>query len=294
MGSRIDSEVSPDTPEVVRDLEQRCRRHETPCGEGTLVWRSWGTGKPLVLLHGSHGSWLHWVRNIEAFEGSRQVIVPDLPGYGESAPPPDVDSLDSHAEALAAGLRLLLPAEDPVDIVGFSLGGLLGAHLAALAPGLVRRLVVIGSGGLDTPMPEVHLRIRPQRGLTGEELREARRHNLAAMMLHHLDNVDDLALWIDANTARPTSRAHYQVLPDKLLLVLPRTTTQVDALWGEHDGLHPGPELNAAVLRELHPGLELRTVPGVGHWCMYEGAADFNRHLRELLELPLRTVKTRV
>ena len=25
----------------------------------------WGEGRPLVLLHGGTGSWMHWVRNVE-------------------------------------------------------------------------------------------------------------------------------------------------------------------------------------------------------------------------------------
>jgi 2-hydroxy-6-oxonona-2,4-dienedioate hydrolase len=29
-----------------------------------IVWREWGSGSPLVLLHGGSGSWNHWVKNI--------------------------------------------------------------------------------------------------------------------------------------------------------------------------------------------------------------------------------------
>ena len=31
----------------------------TPCGDGNLVWRRWGKGRPLVLVHGGSGSWTH-------------------------------------------------------------------------------------------------------------------------------------------------------------------------------------------------------------------------------------------
>ena len=40
-------------------------RHTTTSGAGEVVWRMWGAGTPLVLLHGGTGSWMHWVRNVE-------------------------------------------------------------------------------------------------------------------------------------------------------------------------------------------------------------------------------------
>ncbi|WP_236791937.1 alpha/beta fold hydrolase [Amycolatopsis sp. GM8] len=276
------------TPGIIRGLDRQSRRHETPCGDGSMVWRSWGSGTPVLLLHGSHGSWLHWVRNIAELSRHRRVLAADLPGYGESAAPADLESPDSHAAAIAEGLRLLLPAGPAVDVVGFSLGGLLGAHLAVLAPDLVRRLVLVDTGGLGTPLPGAHLALKPLRGLDDDARRATRRHNLRAMMIHDAANVDDLALWIDEHTARPTSRVHYQVVPDKLLPVLPKVPVQVDAIWGEYDAPHPGPEVNAAALRQSHPAAELRTVRGAGHWSMFEGAPEFNRALADLLAQPLR------
>jgi len=40
-----------------------------------------------VLLHGGTGSWMHWIRNVEALSRDMMVVVPDLPGSGESASP---------------------------------------------------------------------------------------------------------------------------------------------------------------------------------------------------------------
>jgi pimeloyl-ACP methyl ester carboxylesterase len=39
---------------------------------------------PTLLLHGGTGSWTHWVRNIEPLARQFSVVVPDLPGMGES------------------------------------------------------------------------------------------------------------------------------------------------------------------------------------------------------------------
>src|SRR3954464_13139903 len=98
------------------------RRLTTPCGDGDIVWHVWGDprAEPLVLLHGGSGSWTHWIRNVEALAAAgRWVVVPDLPGFGDSAVPPGNKDADGVAEASGDGLRALLGAV-PVDVAGFS------------------------------------------------------------------------------------------------------------------------------------------------------------------------------
>src|SRR5690606_29371629 len=111
-------------PAAVRALFDAAAERHTTCGTGTMVWRCWGQGRPLVLLHGGSGSWTHWLRNIEALAASgRQVWAPDLPGFGDSAPPAGGNDADAAAEPLADGLRELI-GEGPHEIVAFSFGSL--------------------------------------------------------------------------------------------------------------------------------------------------------------------------
>ncbi len=53
-----------DATGLVSRLEALATRSITPVGSGSMVWRSWGQGPALVLLHGASGSWTHWIRNI--------------------------------------------------------------------------------------------------------------------------------------------------------------------------------------------------------------------------------------
>ena len=274
------------TAALADDLDAAATRHETPCGAGTMVWRSWGSGgRPVVLFHGGHGSWAHWVRNVGALMKTRRVFAADLPGFGESAPPPRPEDVESHAAEVAAGMRRL-PADAPFDVIGFSMGGVIGSHVAALAPDLVARLIIVGSGGLGTPVG--HFTSTSIRGLEGEALRAAHRANLLSLMLRAPESADELALRVQARHV-PMARVQPGplVMPDKLLLALPRIRARVDAIWGEFDTPHPEPEVQAAVIRRFHPKAELRVVPKAGHWAMYEGAEDFNRAALELLDLPL-------
>jgi pimeloyl-ACP methyl ester carboxylesterase len=278
------SECTPE--EIVADFDARARHFETPCGEGRMVWRAWGEGPPVVLTHGAHGAWTHWIRNIDALARDRTVYAADLPGFGESDTPKNADTGPAYVAPIIAGLRQLFGGE-AVDAMGFSFGGVMAAVAAAEAPDLFRRLVLVDTGGLNTRFGDISLtRVR---GTQGEERKAALTNNLLGMMLHARESVDDLALLLQA-TNPPRGRVNPEplVVPDKMLPVLPRIRCPIDAIWGEFDRPHPDPDVQEAVLRKFQPDMQFRVVPAAGHWAMYEGAEAFNTIARELLDMPLR------
>jgi pimeloyl-ACP methyl ester carboxylesterase len=271
--------------DAVQKLDGFATRLETPCGSGSMVWRKWGEGPPLVLLHGGHGAWTHWIRNIPYYAASYTVWAPDLPGHGESATPERTDSGDTIAEVIATGLRMLLADEAPLDVVGFSLGAVLATYLAAVAPELVRRLILVDPGGLGTPLGDV--RMASFRGLTEPaEITAAHRQNLLTVMIRHPETIDALALHVQAtNVALCRINPRPIVMPDLLLKALVRTETPVDAIWGELDNPHPDPEHQRAALARYRPHLRFRVVEDAGHWNMYERPEGFHRALDDLLAL---------
>lgn len=270
-------------------LEARAQRVETPCGDGTMVWRIWGEGPPLVLAHGAQGAWTHWVRNIETLSRHRRLIVADLPGHGQSAMPETPDH-QGISKALARGLEDILGAEAlPVDLCGFSFGGVALAHLAAFHPHVARRLVIIGCGGLDTPAG--HPRLGRISGLTGDARRAALKANLLGLMLHHPDSADELAIHMLLPTAKAARLdVPHLVLPDRLVRILPQVRVPVDAIWGELDLPHPDPPVQEAVLRSIQPDTVFTVIPGAGHWAMYECPEAFDSALQAILELPVRAM----
>ena len=88
--------MSPDLPmdiaqanEHIARLDAAAEHRSVPFSDGRAMhWRIFGQGNPLVLLHGGHGSWLHWIRNIDALSRDHMLFVPDLPGFGDSDDPP--------------------------------------------------------------------------------------------------------------------------------------------------------------------------------------------------------------
>jgi 2-hydroxy-6-oxonona-2,4-dienedioate hydrolase len=272
-------------PEALRILTL-ASRHTTPCGDGDIVWHAWGDPRtePLVLLHGGSGSWTHWIRNVEALAAAgRWVVVPDLPGFGDSAVPPGNKDADGVAAAIADGLRVLFGAV-PVDVAGFSFGGLTGGLLAAANPDLVRRLVLVGAPGLgirDRRLPLTAWRHLPERAA---QLR-AHRRNLATLMLHSEDSIDDLAVAVQAaNVPQDRMQRRRLALTDALSRAFAVIRCPVDAIYGDKDALYLDklPELEAR-LREGPTFGELVYVPGAGHWVQYEAADAFNRELLRLL-----------
>ncbi len=269
---------------ILTEIEASARRVHTRCGDGTIVWRVWGEGEPLVLLHGAQGSWAHWVHTIPAFAASRSLWVPDLPGSGDSALPEGEDHA-AYVHPLARGLGELSQQAGPFDVVGFSFGGVVGAHLATLYPALVRRLIIIGSGGLDTPLGDFTL--KRLRGMSGEDLAASVQNNLLQVMLHHGASVDSLARYIFVHgVEQARSSPTKLIMPDHLVTALARSTVPLDAIWGALDRPHPDPSSQEAALRQYRPDLRFRVVPDAGHWCMYERPTAFNAALQDLLAPP--------
>jgi pimeloyl-ACP methyl ester carboxylesterase len=282
--------VAPEPAALVAGFEARARRVDTPCADGTLAWRIWGTGNagldPLVLGHGAQGAWSHWIRNIDRLAAERMVIAVDMPGHGDSAMPEPADHRGISA-ALAAGLREILGEGRKADLAGFSFGGCAFAYFSACYPELVRRLVIIGSGGLDTP--HGHVDLGRVAGLRGDERKAMLKANLLGLMLHHPDSADELAqhlLVINARKARLAVPG--LVIPDRLVKILPEVRVQVDAIWGEFDRPHPDPALQEAVIRRSHPDCDFRVIAGAGHWAMYERPEAFDAVLLDMLRRPQR------
>ena len=267
-------------------LESRARRIETPCGDGTMVWRVWGDGPALVLGHGGQGAWSHWVRNIDVLAQHYTVIAPDLPGHGDSAMPGTVDH-DTISAVIAEGMQELLGEGELADFVGFSFGGAVFTHFAARYPEFVRRVIIVGTGGLDTP--HGHIELGRVGGLQGEERRAAIKRNLLGLMLHHPKTVDDMAMHLLVSNGRQARLPVVDlVIPDKVLEALPRLTVPLDALWGEFDRPHPDPGLQESVLRRFQPDMGFRVIADAGHWAMYERSDAFNAALLDMLGQPPR------
>ncbi|WP_399680384.1 alpha/beta fold hydrolase [Xenophilus sp.] len=263
---------------------------------GTRVrWRRFGptdaAGPPLVLLHGGHGSWMHWLRNVPALSAGRALWLPDLPGYlGSDTPPAPAPAagqapLQPLLDVLQGTLDGLVGAGTPIALGGFSFGGIVAAKLA-VQRGHIARLALAGSGGHATlrhlAVEMVNWRAAPDR----DAERAALAHNLKALMLHDPAALDALAFEIHdiachATRFRSKDASLAGGLQQALDAMDERGVPQL-LLWGERDVTADARALVAALTRG-HPLREGCIVEGAGHWVQFEAAQAFDARLLRFL-----------
>lgn len=262
--------------EAIERLDRIAVRHDIEHEGRVTRWREFGTGEPLVLLHGGHGSWMHWIRNIEALSASHRVLAPDLPGYGDSDALSTELDFDGLLDTLQGSLGKLLGPGARFDLAGFSFGGVVAGCLAQRHRG-VRRLALLGAVGHGLRRRQSAAMLAWQ-GIADEETVLAHmRHNMGVLMLH--GPIDPLALEVHYRSCLRT-RFHSKKtsLGPALGKALEQLAIPVLMVWGEHDTTgdpaEVGPMWQAG--RAERP---FEIIPAAGHWVQYEAADAINRRL---------------
>lgn len=290
----IDTIATAGAPDVrqaagfVHRLTQQGHIHSTDVDGCRIVWRRFGAGPHVLLVHGGHGSWLHWARNIEALAARHTVWVPDLPGFGASGDPADGE-MATLVATVAAGFAQL-PVEGPVDLVGFSFGGLTASCLSCALPN-VRSLALMGPGGHGGVRRQTIDLVDWRRAGDAAALTEAMRHNVAAFMIADPDKIDALALLAYTESCRHTRFRSKQISrAGGLAAALDRFQAQSRAraggavliAYGEHD-VTADPAAVLAALVDGRPDRHRAVIEGAGHWVQYEAHEAINALLLDWL-----------
>lgn len=250
-------------------------------GDRRIAWRSWGQGdRHMVLLHGSAGSWTHFLRTIEPLtrQGWR-VHAADLPGNGDSGPVSSPESFKTMAEQLAEGFDQIEPGQPRFVLLGFSFGSLVAEEWALLHPDRVEQLVLV-RGSFDGSTPGPIEGMVKWKGLAGDEAEQAHRTNLAVLMFRDPARIDAAAVELHAlNSSRTSLRPHLfegTRTPESLA----RHSMPVTAISGEFDVLAGGHwQQQSEAFKAARPNDHHEVVRGAGHWVMYEAADAFNAAL---------------
>lgn len=282
--------MNDDTQEAqarIDDLTRRARVERPRAATGVITWRAFGTGSPVVLLHGGHGSWLHWVKNIDALAARHTVWVPDMPGYGDSDA--QGTALSALLDATLATLDAVIGTNTPVDLVGFSFGGLVAANLATRRPG-VRRLALLGAAGHGTRRrPNGKLVRWAEAYQAGDAVafEQAMRHNLAVHMLSvPARDIDALALRVHILSCVTTRfRSKDLAQASGLIDLLAAWQGPTLLAWGEYD-VTADPEVLLPQLSATARHSRAHLLRGAGHWVQYERADAINALLLDWLREP--------
>ena len=246
-----------------------------------VIYRTAGSGPPLVIVHGMVNSSKHWREVALRLAETHTVIVPDLIGHGDSATPRGDYALGAHA----AVIRDLLSALEieSATFVGHSLGGGIAMVFFWQFPHKVERLALISSGGLGREVSPL---------LRGAALPGAFAMVRAACHRSVLGAIDGIGAglgrlgWRKATYLKAVTRAlrplqapgSRQAFLQSLRAVIDRHGQKVSALdrlyllgpvptliaWGERDRTIPIAHGRNA--HELIPGSRFETMPRAAHF----------------------------
>jgi pimeloyl-ACP methyl ester carboxylesterase len=117
--------------------------HDLTDGQVWVRSHTAGRGTPVLLLHDAPGGGRTLAGLYQGLAALRSVLLPDLPGCGESDPlPPEKSSLADHADALASVIEAWWT--EAVHIYAVGVGAALALELNARHPNRVRALTLTG------------------------------------------------------------------------------------------------------------------------------------------------------
>ena len=244
-----------------------------------------GDGEPLLLIEGlGQGSWA-WSRQVPVFSERFRTITYDTRGTGRSPVPPEPYGVRDLAEDAADIL-----AGRPAHVVGFSMGGYVALTLALAHPGLVRSLVLTGTGagGPSRVHRPEHVReaFRAAFGLPAEEFGRAtmpytfspgwpdaepeRYEEILAARLEHPTPDETIVTHVEACYAFYNGNCAVEQISNRTLV-----------LHGDADLIVPVE--NGRMLAARLPNATYVELPGKGHNVMLEDPDTFNRIVLDFL-----------
>ena len=107
-----------------------------------MYYEVYGSGKPIVLLHGSFLTIpLNWSHIIPLLSKDRKVIVAEMQGHGRTRDISREVSYEAMADDVSGLLKHL--RIDSADILGYSMGGAIAFQFAVRHPDQLRRLIIL-------------------------------------------------------------------------------------------------------------------------------------------------------
>ena len=247
-----------------------------------------GVGPPLVLLHGGiECGGVYWAPVISRLAEKHRLVVPDVPGLGESDPVHRFD-LATFGEWLAGLLRLT--CDQPPTLIAHSLLGTFAARFAAHHGELLQRLVLYGAPGVGAYRMPIGLRVVAIRFAVRPS--EENMERFARWAFNDLDRVRRRDPdWLDAFTGYTRSRAQVPHVKRTMRQVVAAGTKQVrersdvptTLLWGAHDRFVP---VGLATAASDRFGWPLHVIDASGHVPHIEQPAAFTQAIEEFIRTP--------
>jgi pimeloyl-ACP methyl ester carboxylesterase len=259
-----------------------------------------GTGKPVILIHGSFFDGTLWCHNVDALAESSRVYVLDLWGFGYSAPIAQ-PSYEQYAEQLAEFMHVM--GLERATLIGHSLGGGVAVLFSVKFPERVEKLVLVDCAGLTNPDPFT-ARLFKLHGV-GEILMNLPGDALRKKMLKDFFLYKPKALspplfrkltWFQkihgtTATALTLMRLGFADKLEETFQRLARLNLPIMIIWGAKDRAIP--LVVGQRIHQLLPGSAFFIIQDAGHIPNLEQPIEFNARLKAFLgELPITSASS--
>lgn len=247
----------------------------------THYWEA-GKGEALILLHGGGAgadAWGNWKGSIPRFAERFRVFAVDMLGFGETEKPDPtafVYSQDARTKHLIAFIEAL--SLQPANLAGNSMGGATCLGVCMQRPALVRKLVLMGSAGLNTEISDA-IRVILSYSPSIENMRK-----LVRVLTNPGFEVDEEMIeYRYAQTQRPGAMAALGAAMKWIAeqgglyyneQEISKVKTPTLVIGGKEDKVVP-PEI-AWKFAQLLENSWLHLIPHCGHWAMMEHPEDFH------------------
>ena len=253
-----------------------------------------GERPPAILIHGLGGRWQNWLETIPRLAQERRVIALDLPGFGDSQMPSSKISISGYGDCVVAlGRKLAL--EEPVDVIGNSMGGFIAAEIGIKHADFARRIVLCSAAGISIT------NLKRQPVLTGARVaaavtnvaltrseamakRPGLRHLALAYVVRHPSRLAaDVAYNLICGAGRPGFIDALDALTDyDFRDRLGDVKVPVLLVWGREDNLVPVKD--ADEFERLIPDARKVILEDTGHVAMIERPQSFNDLVVDFLD----------
>src|SRR3954447_14360292 len=251
--------------------------------------RSSSTGSAAAGRTGSGnspGAWQNGLENLPRLAQERRCIALDLPGFSCSEMPTGKITISGYAETVVE-LAQEIGVTEPVDVIGNSMGGFIGAELGINHADFARRIVLCSPAGISI----TNLKRRPLLtsarivGAVTERViarcgslvkRPGIRHAMLAYVARHPSRIAaDLAYHFMSGAGGPGFMAALDALTDyDFRDRLGDIKVPVLLVWGSEDNLVPVKD--ADEFERLIPNARKVIVDDTGHVAMLERPETFN------------------
>jgi 4,5:9,10-diseco-3-hydroxy-5,9,17-trioxoandrosta-1(10),2-diene-4-oate hydrolase len=272
-------------------LQTPARTRCVQVGARQIHLSEFGAGPAVLMLHGGGpgaSGVSNYASNIDALAAAGfRVLVPDMPGYGQSSKGVNADDPFGDVAAAMHGLLDTLDIER-AHVIGNSLGGACALRMALDRPGRIGRLVLMGPGGVGisaAPPTDGLKRLLGYYAGEGPTLDKLRAF-ICGDLVHDASRISDEVLRerfessiqpeVLANPPlrTPKDLAAFKRLDFLLDPRLPQLAHATLVLWGTEDRVNP--PSGALALQQKMPACDVFLFSRTGHWVQWERAPEFN------------------